>query len=511
MNLRQYIFNRNYQQSKKAPIYNLNISILVAVDDLGQLSMDDCGVLQQNGIEVLFLFFNRRRTIPAAQIEKLPLGNWMIFSCEPTFLITSFLKDIQTEITRDYVLLVDNIKHLSALTNRDMSMLASIISHYHNYFVTYDCIGSQALLFSKKDINKVADFAYSVCGLNNESITIIKRALELSGLREFLCNPDDGNEVKKDSKVNLYNKGGRSPFAQLEYAKYQYFEKISVLNSSDGISIVDKIYDYHNKKQTFTRLLSYLEEFLSYEICDFRFYENKFQKIVLVQSHNEVNNVTDFFDNIASFFDGIIMLDDESTDGTFEKAVHEKLLLKVRKKRDAFLDIDNRNILLALSSFYPVEWICFMDFDERINLKFANFSFLDNNQIDTVAFNVIHLWNNSELFNASFPGTYKGVEKVFRMFRNIGYSQIKSNKKFHFAVTPYFGRQSFDSGILIMHHGFLYETYRKQKYEFYTKNDPLAVPNQYNFLIQDCHLLKRIDSLLMEDILDIDYNNYLKK
>lgn len=507
MNLEQYIFNRNYQHSKNSPIYNLNISIFVAIDSLDQLSFINNNILQHNGLEAFILLIDNIHSIPTTQIEKYPIGNWIIGSCKPFFFTNYFMQDIKKEITRKYLLLIDNIDYLSTLTIEDLTALFSAISQYNDHFISYNRKGAKALLISQKDIDRITSYSFSTYSLNNDSIELVKRFLELSGLREISIHSEKYNH----DEPGLNNKLDSNITKELQCVKYQYYERKAATNWCSKATTIDILFDYRNKKQTFNRLISYLNKFETYELFNSQFYKNKYQKIVLVQSYNENDNVIDFLNNIGLFFDGIIMLDDESTDNTYSMASHEKLLLKVRKKREAFLDIDNRNILLTLSSFYPVEWLCFMDFDERINPEFADFSFLNNNQIDTIAFNIVHLWDDSKLFNASFPGTYKGIEKVFRMFRNIGYSQIKSNKRFHFAVTPYFGRQSFDSGILIMHFGFLHKSNRRQKYEFYTKNDPLATQNQYNFLINDSLSLKEIDSLSIDDLLNIDYSNYSKK
>lgn len=512
MNLKEYIFNRNYQHSKNAPIYNFNLSILVAIDCLNQIPPSNYRILQQNGLEVIFLLAKTENAIFTIPIKNLPIGNWIIISHEKNLQTNFLLKELKTEITKDYVLLVNNLTHLNTFTIENLTTLSSAITQYDAHFISQTNNGNEALLFSPKSINNILNFTLDTYDLNNNSIRIVKRALELSGLREISIPSNNRSEnINKYYIRHLYNKSDDEIISGLQDSQYQYYnyKAKTTINYPNTKNQINKIYDYRDKEQTFAQLLSYLNEFDTYKLLDSQFYKKKFQKIVLVQSHNEANNVTNFLNNIGLFFDGIIMLDDESSDETYEMASHEKLLLKVRKKRKEFLDLENRNILLILSSFFSVEWLCFMDFDERINPQFADFSFLNNKQIDTVTFNIIHLWDHPQLFNASFPGTYKGIEKVFRMFRNIGYSQIKSNKKFHFAATPYFGKQFFDSGILIMHYAFLDERNRKQKYDFYTKNDPLATPHQYDFLINNCHSLKEVGVLSKEDLSNIEYNNYL--
>lgn len=507
MKINQYIHNRIYQKSKENSIFNLNISIITTIDSVDQLAPKNYQVLQQNGLETFFLMQNTRNSAHIIETEKLPFGNWIILSCRPSFSLTALLNEIKKEIKREYVFLVNNIENLNTITIEDLTTLSTMANKYKNHFISTNC-ENKAILFSKNDINKITSFSLPAYGLNDESIEITKRSLELSGIKEIYIRNFHSLGLQE---IDFNNESSNNDTTNLQNIKYQYYNNIFYTSPSIKRTIIEKIYNYCNKEQTYNQLINFLNTFETYDILDPLFYKKKYQKIVLVQSYNESNNIIDFFDNMGHYFDGIIMLDDESTDGTYNMALHEKLILKVRKKRKIFFDLENRNILLKLSSFYHVEWLCFMDFDERINSKFADFSFINNINIDTVAFNVVHLWDDPNLFNASFPGTYKGVEKIFRMFRNIGYSQIKSSKKFHFAATPYFGKQYFNSGLLVMHHAFLDEKKRRQKYEFYTQNDPLSTPNQYDYLINNCVQLNEIENISIDDLLNTEYINYLDK
>lgn len=69
--------------------------------------------------------------------------------------------------------------------------------------------------------------------------------------------------------------------------------------------------------------------------------------VLLVQSYNEASRIHAFLDNITPYFDAIVWLDDESTDRTYELANHEKIVIKVQKKRTEFNDLENRNTLLV--------------------------------------------------------------------------------------------------------------------------------------------------------------------
>ena len=113
---------------------------------------------------------------------------------------------------------------------------------------------------------------------------------------------------------------------------------------------------------------------------------------------DEIEFIDGFLKDMANYFDGIILLDDESSDGTWEKANHEKILLKVRKKRKEFNDLENRNILLKLASFIKSEWFCFMDVDERFDERYVDFnSFVHKQDVNIVAFRGVYLWEEQRV------------------------------------------------------------------------------------------------------------------
>ncbi len=189
---------------------------------------------------------------------------------------------------------------------------------------------------------------------------------------------------------------------------------------------------------------------------------------------------------MAKYFDAIILLDDESTDKTWQLAEHEKIILKVSKKRKGFDDITNRNILLDLASFFQTEWLCFMDIDERFDNDFNNFSqFEDREDVHVVAFKAVYLWNNENTYKGDVPYSQEGLLNVYRMFRPIGYSQIITNNKLHFVACPY-QTNVITSNILFKDYGSIQKDKRKKKYEMYLKEDEQKdLKGSYDYLLNN--------------------------
>jgi hypothetical protein len=201
--------------------------------------------------------------------------------------------------------------------------------------------------------------------------------------------------------------------------------------------------------------------------------------------------------NNAQYFDAIILLDDDSNDHTYEIANHPKIILKVKKNRISFNDLENRNILLDLVSFFNCNWICFLDVDEIIDKRYSDFSFTDLPNVHNILFNLVHLWNSEKYYNAEYPYSNEGIQQHFRMFRNIGYMQIITNKSaLHFKQTPYL-KSVFNAQILLRHYGNLSKEKRHNKYKFYQKLDIKKDQSSYEHLINDSPILKSVDKIIL--------------
>lgn len=59
-------------------------------------------------------------------------------------------------------------------------------------------------------------------------------------------------------------------------------------------------------------------------------FHTKYSKVLLCQSYNEGEHIADFLEHMSNYFDAIILLDDGSSDNTYEIAIHEKLIIKFK-------------------------------------------------------------------------------------------------------------------------------------------------------------------------------------
>jgi hypothetical protein len=219
--------------------------------------------------------------------------------------------------------------------------------------------------------------------------------------------------------------------------------------------------------------------------------------ILLTQSYNEQYNVTEFLENVGCFVDGIICLDDSSTDNTWNLVKSDKLLIKFKKNRISFNDLENRNLLLKVlekvfieNNIY-IQWFIWLDFDERIDTNPVVLTFLKKllfrspNYIYNIP--LLHMWNDKE-YNADYPRTENGIQLHTRLIKNdiskLPYSIINP-KKLHFRLIPYISGEDIDHlsiyPLLIKHKGRISEELRKYKYDKYTNNYDIDLNCQGNY------------------------------
>lgn len=183
----------------------------------------------------------------------------------------------------------------------------------------------------------------------------------------------------------------------------------------------------------------------------------------------------------SPLFDGILLLDDGSTDGTYDMADDSKLIIKVQKRRDCFNDLQNRNILMDLSSFVDFELAVFLDVDEAFDDRFCDLRrYLDDKETDAYIIPCVNLWDDENAYNAEYPNSANGICLRYRIFRNIGHAQIYSDRgKLHFLPLPTVGRCRIADSLLVKHYGLLSESRRNAKYDFYKSEDTEKSQSSY--------------------------------
>ncbi|KAA2239412.1 hypothetical protein F0L74_24735 [Chitinophaga agrisoli] len=210
-------------------------------------------------------------------------------------------------------------------------------------------------------------------------------------------------------------------------------------------------------------------------------FEKQYKVIALIQTRNESNHIPEVLHHLCSHCDGIILLDDGSTDDTYEKAASEKLILKAKKAyKGYFDDLANRNQLLQLGYLFNADWFYFMDADERFAYYPDISDMMQDDRVDVIGFKLSHLWNSDTHYRTDLPEGKDGVLHRYRMFRNKGFAQIIAKRELHFPSVPYRQHMSM-ANVLIKHYGLMDNATRARKYDSYRSQDSDGKKQGYNY------------------------------
>ena len=232
--------------------------------------------------------------------------------------------------------------------------------------------------------------------------------------------------------------------------------------------------------------------------------------ILLAPAYNEERNMKEYLDSVSRFVDGIILLDDGSTDSTWDLMEHPKLIMKCKKSRTGFDDLANRNLLLQLlgavvDTGVDLGWFLWLDLDERVT---ANQTFLNHIKrglsdptmdADTISLPLFHMWNDTE-YNTEYPYSEHGLQYKLRLIRHkkseMPYT-IKVNSRLHFALNPYKGKKA-NSLLQIKHLSYTTTEKRNHKFRLYTSlYDPDGIQKSYTHMINEDAKLSVYDDFMV--------------
>jgi hypothetical protein len=496
----------NYRQKKQynlSIIHNFDVSVVMSfyhkLDAFKKVIIKNIRYFQRNGIEVIIVLDEPNEEDDL--IKTYPFINWKVIKNPQSHLSRNHAPVLNVGIrhaTKKYILISDpEVEFYSDVIYQLRNALEYYPNHYatgtvafveEQTIVTDENVRSLrflnygSIMVEKKSLELIGGYDEAFKEWGGEDDNIRKR-LDMSGIQKLAIN--DAKSIHREETLQLNNRFIKTnKFATAELKKFFYPDEITVNDINWGKDFNNIAYDWQNNFFAEKLCRKYMSGFIDYKIKSPDIFTQNYQKIILCQSYNEIEFIDGFLKDMANYFDGIILLDDESSDGTWEKANHEKILLKVRKKRKEFNDLENRNVLLKLASFIKSEWFCFMDIDERFDERYVDFnSFVHKQDVNIVAFRGVYLWDTPDTYTSNIPVSQNGIMKRIRMFRNIGSCRINTlQNKLHFAVAPFINN-TYTANILFKDYGIMKEQNRKKKFKFYLDEDTQNDLKSYDYII----------------------------
>jgi hypothetical protein len=332
----------------------------------------------------------------------------------------------------------------------------------------------------------------------------IRKRLELLGLKKMEVL--DAKIVHREDKSDGHKtRTLKSNALSLRYLRNVLYPKKIIVNNEDwGKDFNECIWDW-NKNKSYAALKKYLTCFQDSKILNEDSCKKEHEIIALIQVRNESNNISEILYHLEDLCDGVILLDDGSTDGSYEKAIHNKLLAKVKKNyKGYFDDLENRNNLLKIANFFKSKWFFFIDADERFDPRYNNIKDCTNKEeVDVYRFFLVDLWDDIKKYRIDIPDNRKqrgGITTRARMFRNKGSLQINSNREIHFPAVPYYKKFQ-EAPLLLLHYGNFDKEVRMRKYDLYISQDPdgKKQAHSYSFLKDEQVILKSLAQINLEN------------
>lgn len=475
---------------------------------------------ERNGIEViLVLDCPDEKDELLNYIKQYPFINWKVVYNDKHHEWRNPAKPINVGIkhaTKDYIMVCSPE---SEFYNDAIYILRNALENYPKHFaIGKVCFTENNMPISAESLKELRfipfgsimvkkEYLYQIKGYDEKLVkwggddNNVRARLEFIGIQKLylpeaiLLHRDIDNEVGKKRREYKYKE------IPNEAVRHYFYPIESVVNKGTwGKDFCNIIYNWQCNQYAEEQLINYLQSFKQYTLKENSLLKS-YKSLLLVQSYNESKSIVEFLHLAAPHFDGIIILDDDSSDKTYEVAVSRKLILKVQKRREEFNDLLNRNLLLNLASFFKHKWVCYLDIDETLDLRFTSIrDIIAKTDADSFIFNLIQLWDDEEIFNIEYPSTLNGISLKYRMFKNIGHAQIFSNRgKLHFRPIPYCGKVS-HVPIIIKHYGNLTKEMREEKYKFYQKEDLEHSQSSYEHLLKQHPKIKRTNEITQNDL-----------
>jgi hypothetical protein len=197
--------------------------------------------------------------------------------------------------------------------------------------------------------------------------------------------------------------------------------------------------------------------------------------LVLLPVRNAEHDLSGYFQSVGRFADGVLALDDGSTDATRQILAQEPLVKGIlhNPPREGFAgwdDAANRNRLLSAAAEFAPEWVLSLDADERIDEWDGRVlsQFTQTDAIPGLAYGF-------RCYPTSDDGMWRLPQPIwiYRLF-HFSPGQRFPDQRFHFAPIPsQIPREAYlRTSLRIQHQGGFDQARRAARYEKYRDVDP---------------------------------------
>ena len=232
--------------------------------------------------------------------------------------------------------------------------------------------------------------------------------------------------------------------------------------------------------------------------------------IALLQARNEQRFIPGWLENIAPAVDGIVALDDGSTDATADLLrAHPKVIEILQKPAGAAWDErGNQVALVKAGRRHGASWFIALDADERIERRLAGdlpklLEEADVRGVEAFSLQLRELWNDRRHYR--IDGIWKGKAR-FRLFRNRDHHNRFDPRPLHrhwmpLEIAANLSRLGAHLAHNLYHLRMIRAEDRAARYERYLHLDPTGryQPQGYDYLVDET------DMVLAEVAADRDF------
>lgn len=217
------------------------------------------------------------------------------------------------------------------------------------------------------------------------------------------------------------------------------------------------------------------------EVSQSRMIFDKRRKIIgLLCCRNAMEYLPDYLANLGSKVDGIVALDDGSTDGSLECLRKSSFVLEVISKPSVEPHVwdepGNQNLVIKTALKYKPDWLFALDADERVEKNFRLLAELaidkaERDSFDCCDLHTLELWNSFDTFRVDGIWGKKFKARLFRAEPPIDGIQADFHGQW---AANCFGAnyKSLASEIKIYHLAMIDEKKRKERLSRYKALDP---------------------------------------